>query len=245
MKRLLWLKILLVLAALILLLCLTRVGARVTFDAGTVAVDVKVGLFHIRVFPRPEKMDKPPKEKTAKQIEKEKQAQAKKEARKAAKAADKTAKKGEKTKPDFKQIAALVRSAVDELFPPLKRALARIGRGIRIHPLHLDIILGAADDPASAAELYGELNGAIWTVMPALEELMDIPDPYLHLDLNFTASKTALRGEAGLSIRIGTLLAAAFCIGIPAVRWLLWLQKQQKQVKNQQPAAPAAAGKTV
>lgn len=237
MKGLLWLKILLVLAALILLLCLTRVGVRVTLDAGSVAVDVKAGLFHIRAFPKPEKKDKPQKEKSAKQIEKEKRAQAKK--------ADKAAEKDEDSKLEFKQVAVVIRSAVDELFPPLKRVLSRIGRGIRIHPLHLDIILGAADDPASAAELYGELNGALWTVMPVLEKLMDVPDPYLHLDLDFTASKTVLRGEAGLSIRIGTLLAAAFGIGVPAVRWVLRLQEQQKPTENQRPATPASAGKTV
>ena len=82
-------------------------------------------------------------------------------------------------------------------------------------------------------------------VMPVLEQLVDIRDPYIQIDVDFDASKTALHGEAGLSIRIGTLLAAAFGIGIPALRWFLRMQKQQKTEETQAPAAPVAAGETV
>lgn len=236
------LKIILVIAALIVLLCMTRVGARAVFADGNVTVDARVGLIRFRVSPRPPKKEKPPKEKTAKQIAKEEKAKAAKEAKEAQKKAEKKA----KPKPDLKQIAALVRSAVQELLPPLKRSLARIGRGIRIKPLQLYVTLGAADDPAAGAQLYGEVNAAVWAVMPVLEQFVDIPDPYIQINVDFDSAKTALRGEAGVSIRIGTLLAAAFSIGIPALRWFLRMQKQQKnEQKNQPPAAPVAAGETV
>lgn len=229
-------------AALIVLLCMTRVGVRAVFGDGTVTVDAKVGLIRFRAYPRPPKKEKPPKEKTAKQIEKEEKAKAAKEAKKAQKEAEKKA----KPKPDLKQIAALIRSAVQELLPPLKRALARIGQGIRIKPLQMYVILGAAEDPAAGAQLYGEVNAAVWAVMPMLEQFADIPDPYIQVNVDFDAAKTALHGEAGLSIRIGTLLAAAFGIGIPAVRWFLRMQKQQKeQQKKQPPVEPVAAGETV
>ena len=235
-------KIILVIAVLLVWLCMTRVGARVVFGDGTVTVDAKVGLIHFRAYPRPPKKEKLPKEKTAKQLKKEEKAKAAKEAKKARKETE----KGAKAKPDLKQIAALVRSAVQELLPPLKRSLARIGRGIRIKPLCLYVTLGAANDPAAGAQLYGEVNAAVWAVMPVLEQFADILDPYIQVDVDFDAPKTALRGEAGLSIRIGTLLAAAFGIGIPAVRWFLRVQKQQEnKQKNQPPAAPVAAGETV
>ena len=229
-------------AVLIVLLCMTRVGARAVFADGNVTVDARVGLIRFRAYPRPPKKEKPPKEKTAKQIAKEEKAKAAKEAKKAQKEAEKKA----KPKPDLKQIAALVRSAVQELLPPLKRSLARIGRGIRIKPLQLYVTLGAADDPAAGAQLYGEVNAAVWAVMPVLEQFVDIPDPYIQVNVDFDAAKTALRGEVGISIRVGTLLAAAFGIGIPAVRWFLRMQKQQKNEQNNQPpAVSAVAGGTV
>ena len=231
-------KIILVIAALIVLLCMTKVGVRAAFDDGTLTVNARVGLFRIRITPRPPKKEKPAKEKTAKQIAKEEKAKASKEAKKAQKEAEK------KTKPklDLKQIAALVRSAVRELLPPLKRSLFRIGRGICIKPLQLYVTLGAADDPAAGAQLYGEVNAAVWAVMPILEQLVVIPDPYIQVDVDFDAVKTALRGEAGISIRIGTLLAAAFGIGIPAIRWFLRMQKQQKNEQKSQPSASLAGG---
>ena len=235
-------KIILVIVVLIVLLCLTRVGVRAAFGDGSVTVDARIGLIRFRAYPRPPKKERPPKEKTARQLAKEEKATAAKEAKKARKVAEKQA----KPKPDLKQIAVLVRSAVQELLPPLKRALARIGRGIRIRPLRLYVTLGAANDPAAGAQLYGEVNAAVWAVMPVLEQFADIPDPYIQVNLDFDNTKTTLQGEAGLSIRIGTLLAAAFGIGIPAARWFLRMQKQQKnQQKQQTPAAPVAAGETV
>ena len=231
---LIW-KILLVIAALLVWLCLLRVGVRAAFSDDGVTVVARVGWFRFKAYPRPEK---PPKEKTPRQQEKEAKA-------KAAKAAKQAEEKKDKPKPTTKQIIGMVRSAVQELLPPLKRSLARIGRGIRIHPLQLHIVLGAAEDPAAGAQLYGEVNAAVWTVMPVLEQLVDIRDPYIQIDVDFDASKTALHGEAGLSIRIGTLLAAAFGIGIPALRWFLRMQKQQKTEETQAPAAPVAAGETV
>ena len=86
------LKIILVIAVLIVLLCMTRVGAHAVFADGNVTVDARVGLIRFRVSPRPPKKEKPPKEKTAKQIAKEEKAKAAKEAKEAQKKAEKKAK---------------------------------------------------------------------------------------------------------------------------------------------------------
>lgn len=236
------LKIILVIVALLVLLCLTRIGVQAAFGDNEVTVDARVGLIRFRAYPRPPKKEKPPKEKTTKQQEKE----AKAEAARAAKKARNEAEKQAKPKPELKEIAAMIRSAVRELLPPLKRSLARIGRGIRIKPLQLYVTLGAANDPAAGAQLYGEVNAAVWTVMPVVEQFVDISEPYIQIDVDFDTVKTSLRGEAGVSIRVGTLLAAAFGIGVPAVRWFLRMQKQQKQEqKENEPVPPAAAGETV
>ena len=202
-----------VLAVLILLLCLTRVGAQVVLKDGSATVDVKVSLFRIRVYPGKEKKEKEPK--------KEK----------------KPGKDGKKKSlPKFE--LEDIKDAVKTLWPPLRRALNRTRRGLRIAPLDLSLTLGGLEDPAKTAELYGWLHTGMWSAMPALEELMDIPDPHLHIGVNFNAEQTALEGESGITARIGTLLAAGLGIGIPAVRWFLRYQKKQKQ---QKPAAQPAA----
>ena len=222
------LKIIAVIAVLMVWLCLTRVGVRAAFADEAVTVDARIGWIRFRAYPRPPKKEKPTKETPPKKEKKEKAAETK-----------------SKTKRSLQEWVALIRSAVDALLPPLKRSLGRIGRGIRIKPLQLYVVLGAAEDPAAGAQLYGEVNAAVWTVMPVLEGLADIRDPYIQVDVDFDTSKTALRGEAGISIRIGTLLAAAFGIGIPAVRWYRQLQKQQNNEEHVQPPASAAAGGSV
>ena len=128
-----------ILILLLIWLCLTRVGAQVTLSGGSAVVDVKFGLFRFRVFPG-KKKSKPSKEETAEKLEKPKE---KKE-------------KQPMPKPTF----ADIKDAVRTLWPPLKRALDRTCRGIRIHPLTVSLILGGSDDPAAAAELYGYATDA-------------------------------------------------------------------------------------
>ncbi|WP_298019635.1 DUF2953 domain-containing protein [uncultured Dysosmobacter sp.] len=218
----LWLWILGILAALILLLCRTRVGIHVGLHGGETTADVKLGPFRIRVLPakkKPKKAEKPPKEP--------------KEG------------KEEKPKKAFPKIAfADVKDAVRTLAPPLKKALARTRRGIRVQPLDLRITLGGSEDPAAAAEQYGYFHAGVWTVMPVLEQLLVIPDPYIHVGIDFDAPKTVLEGEAGISIRIGTLLAVGFGVGIPALRWFLRFQKKQKQQPKAETAEAAETAAT-
>lgn len=212
---LLWLWILGVLAALIVLLCLIRVGVWVILTDGTVTVDVTVSLFHIRVFPGKETVKK-----------------AEKKTEEAAEDAEKAAKK-KLPKITF----ADLREAAGMLWPPLKRALNRSRRGIRVKPLTLSVTLGGAEDPAGAAQMYGWLQTAVWTGMPLLERLLEVRNPSIHMGLDFEAPETAVTGAVGISIRIGTLLAVAFGVGIPALRWFLRFRKRQKTVERPTKAA--------
>lgn len=217
---LLW--ILVVLAALILLLCWTRVGVRTSFGGGALTLDLKIGLFHIRILPARKKKEKP--EKTAKKAEKN---------------AEETAKKPKAPLP--KPSLDDIKDAVRTLAPPLKRALGRTRRGIRIYPLQLSVTVGGREDPAAAAELYGYLHAGVWTGMPVLEQLLVIPAPYIHIGIDFDVPDTIAEGEVGVSARIGTLLAAALGVGIPALRWFLRYQKHhQQQAKAKEPEQAAA-----
>lgn len=207
-----------ILLALLVLLCLTRVGVHALFG-DALALDAKIGPFRIHILPG-KKQDK----------KREKRAKEPKEAEKSEEKAEK--------KPRFpKPSMADIREAVSVLWPPLKRALNRTRRGVRIHPMDLCVTLGGQEDPAAAAQLYGEAHAGVWAVMPVLERLLVIPEPHIHIGIDFNASETKVEGELGVTARVGTLLAVGATVAFPALKWFLRYRKKQKK----QPPEPKAA----
>ena len=207
-----------ILLALLVLLCLTRVGVHALFG-DALALDAKIGPFRIHILPG-KKQDK----------KREKRAKEPKEAEKSEEKAEK--------KPCFpKPSMADIREAVSVLWPPLKRALNRTRRGVRIHPMDLCVTLGGQEDPAAAAQLYGEAHAGVWAVMPVLERLLGIPEPHIHIGIDFNASETKVEGELGVTARVGTLLAVGATVAFPALKWFLRYRKKQKK----QPPEPKAA----
>ena len=201
------------LAVLVALLCLTRVGVRIVLKDGSATVDAKVSVFRIRVYPKKETPEKEEKK-------------------------EKKNKDGKKKKSFPKPALEEIKDAAKTLWPPLKKAVGRVRRGIRISPMDISLTLGGLDDPAKTSELYGYLHSGMWSVMPVLEEGLDIPDPHLHIGIDFNTEKTVVEGELGVTARIGTLLSAGLCVGIPALCWFL---KYRKKMKKQTPATRAAA----
>ena len=207
-----------ILLALLVLLCLTRVGVHALFG-DALALDAKIGPFRIHILPG-KKQDK----------KREKRAKEPKEAEKSEEKAEK--------KPCFpKPFMADIREAVSVLWPPLKRALNRTRRGVRIHPMDLCVTLGGQEEPAAAAQLYGEAHAGVWAVMPVLERLLVIPEPHIHIGIDFNASETKVEGELGVTARVGTLLAVGATVAFPALKWFLRYRKKQKK----QPPEPKAA----
>ena len=207
-----------ILLALLVLLCLTRVGVHALFG-DALALDAKIGPFRIHILPGQQQDKK--REKRAKEP----------------KEAEKSEEKAEK-KPCFpKPSMADIREAVSVLWPPLKRALNRTRRGVRIHPMDLCVTLGGQEDPAAAAQLYGEAHAGVWAVMPVLERLLVIPEPHIHIGIDFNASETKVEGELGVTARVGTLLAVGATVAFPALKWFLRYRKKQKK----QPPEPKAA----
>lgn len=206
-----------ILTALIVLLCLLRVGVLVTLEE-TVAVRLEIGPFHVGLLPAKEHKE-PAKTKKKPKTER----------------ADKKEKKAALPKLSF----PMLRSGFDALWPLLKRALNRTRRGIRIHPLQLGILLGGREDPASASAAYGYVNAAVWTAMPVLEQLLVIPHPGIHVGVDYDAEKTQFRGQIGLSARIGTLLRIGLGMAWPTLKWFLKIRKEYQQAEAQTPPEPA------
>ena len=75
--------------------------------------------------------------------------------------------------------------------------------------------------------------------MPALEKLVVIRDPGIHLGLDFDAQETRAEGELGISIRLGTLIAVGTQLAVPAIGWLRRFMKRRRMP----PASKAADNK--
>lgn len=222
------LKILAGVAVLFVLFCRTRLGVLVELGDNASA-DVTFGFLRFRVAPAKGGAKKPKEKKPKKE-------KPKKEPRDLTKALKKFP----------KPTAEDLKSAYRLLQPAMKKMLRRFGRGIRIHPLSLSVTLSGRDDPAQAAETYGYVCAAIWTVMPPLEELIDIPRPSLHAGVDYDAQNILVRGQVGVSLRVGTLLAMGLGIMIPGVRWVIKFYMAHKNDsprtdKKAETQAPTAA----
>lgn len=219
-----WLRVLALIVLLFILLCRIRVGAWADFGGDGLRLDARFGPLRVHILPagpgKP-KSQKPPKEKGKKRSGK------------------KPSKEGKKAKPKLSFTLEDGKDALRSLLPPLKRALGRTRRGIRVKPLRLSLILGGQEDPAAAARLCGEIQAAVWTGMPLLERALDVREPYIHTDVDFSASGTAAEGEAGITLRIGTLLAVGFGMAFPALGWFL---RWRKRCRNRPPKPEKGAG---
>lgn len=206
-----WLWILGILIVLAVLIGRTRIGVRVRFGEAPVSAVLTLGPFRIPLTGKAEKEPEKPLKKAKK---KEK--------------TPKTSKEKQEKSSLPKVTAADVKEAVERLWPPLKKALRRTRRSVRVDRMTVSVTIGAADDPAAGAEAYGWASGAMFNSMPALEELVRIPEPSVHIGLDFDSNATRVQGDVGVSLRLGTLIAVAFGVGVPALRWLSDLKKKQR-----------------
>ncbi|MBR3641595.1 MAG: DUF2953 domain-containing protein, partial [Oscillibacter sp.] len=116
--------------------------------------------------------------------------------------------------------------------PALKRALRRLGRGVRIDPLDVSVVLGGSEEPADAAETYGNLQALVWTLMPWLERHLVIPHPHIHTDVDFTSARTDATFRLGISARVGALLMIGLILLLPVLRWYLAYRKKATNRKD-------------
>ena len=131
-------------------------------------------------------------------------------------------------KPTKEELRDLITTALSALKETAKRTCKRL----RIDPLEILVVFGGTD-PADIAQTYGYASAAMWGVMPHLEDLFHIPDPSLHLRMDYSSEKTHAEGAVGLSLRIRDGLHIALALLIPMLKWYL---RYKKAHKNDAPA---------
>ena len=203
----------------IILVLLLRVGVFVTLT-DTLTVLLRLGPVAIPLYPAVEKKEKPTPKK--------------------AKPTPEPAPKGKK-KLSLDITRQDVQEALKAVWQALEGVLRRIGRRVRVAPCEVSVVVGGPW-PDKVAEQYGLISAAVWTVMPRLEQLIHIRDPYIHLDVDFNAPSTNVEGKLGLYLRVGDLLAIAFAAAKPLLKFYFPFRRRQKA---RQAAAAAQAGKTM
>lgn len=124
------------------------------------------------------------------------------------------------------------------------RAMAhRAGKHLRVDPLELSAVIGGSD-PAQVAQRFGAANAAVWSLMPQAEEILHIPDPAIHLDMDYNAPRTAVSGTVGLAFRVGNLIGFTVAAAIPLLRWYKTYRKEHANGQNPNEAALAATEQT-
>ena len=191
---------------LILLLSSVRVGIRVEFGQA-VKVNARIGPCQISVLPSAEEKRK----KRGKNPEK----------------SDQNVEKNSTKKPMI--TLSDIRSAMPAVWESLQKGLKKTRQKIKVDPLHLSVVFGG-EDPADTAEWYGWASSALWTIMPGLQEKIQIPDPRIHIGVDFNAPKTTAEGEFGIWCRVSGIFAIGHAFAKPALKWFFAHQKQKKKI---------------
>ena len=205
-------------ALLLIVVLLLRVGVLVSLT-DTLTVLLRIGPAAIPLYPAAEKKEKP--------------------AKKVKPTTETTPKAKKKLSLDITRQD--VQAALKAVWQALEGVLRRIGRRVRVTPCEVSVVVGGAW-PDKVAEQYGLISAAVWAVMPRLEQLIHIRDPYIHLDVDFNAPSTNVEGQLGLYLRVGDLLAIAFAAAKPLLKFYFPFRRRQKA---RQAAAAAQAGKTM
>lgn len=206
------------------LLCLIRVGVYAKYEEKQFLLRLYIGPFSFPLFPREKQIAEPAA---------------------AAEEAVKQTKKEKKTfqKPNFAQIQYLL-----ETLPGiLTKALRRLGKGILVKPLRVRIVF-AGEDPADTAQRYGKAQAFVSAIYPEVKRLLRVRDVKIALSADYQREEMILMAEAGVYMRIGTLVCIAFGAGWRLLRCLLGYRKLATQephnaggeTKNEHDQAAAA-----
>jgi len=200
------LAILLIFLAALSLALTVPIHIRAGYDRGSLSAGLRYGPLKITLFPRPGIEGAGGKKKKGK---------------------DKEDEKPEEEQPEKKKskiTSEQVFYSLDTLPPILGRALRRIGRGLRIDPLKVHLLI-AGPDPADTALLYGRLQTALSAGLPVLHRHVHIENQDIQLFLDFQEPQIDCIADIGAAARGWTLARAALCAGASALKWYMGFKK--------------------
>ena len=195
---------------LLLAVWLLRLHVEIVFGQ-ELRVTAKIGPKKLTLLPKPEKKEKPGKKK-AKKPEQPAAAEGKKEKQ-------------------FPFTFEEIRSALPVVFEALKKALGKIRRRMVVEPLDVSIVFGGSD-PVKVAEMYGWAGTAVWTMMPQLERLLNIPDPHIHLGVDYDTFTLHAEGRVGVRLRVGDVIVIALTLALPVLKWYLARRRKNAPQKE-------------
>ena len=166
------------LAAVFIVLMLTRVGVAVRYDETGLEAVARLGLIHIRIFPFKEKEQKEkPKRK----------------------------KEPPKAEPQRKKQKGGNLQLFKDMLSDLLRIGGSMLRGIRIDLLELDCTL-AAEDPYQTAMMFGGGSAAMGLILPMIENTFMVKKKSISIKADFDTDKPLIICAAAISVRIGKML---------------------------------------
>lgn len=203
------LQILAAIALILFLIGQVRVGGRAEFNKDGFFLWVRLGRFHIKIFPMAPKEEKPPKPQKPKK---------KKEPKKP--------KKEKEPVPLPEKLGGALEYA-QALLPVGLEAARGMWNGLRVDKLELELTAGGSD-PADAAMLYGQANAALGALWRPLTKAFHVKDGAARVKLDFDAPGTTVYGQAALSVKIGTAVWIGLRAGVKALSGVLAARKRLK-----------------
>ncbi len=209
--------------AILVLLALLPIGARVRYD-GEAKVVLAVGPIRLQLVPA--------KPKTRKQLAKEALKKEKKQAAKAEQARKKKAQALIAKPPEPPKPAEPLPDKLAGLIPWAKLAVRAVGelfhRRLTVTKLVIRAAL-AGGDPAKTAQTTGRAWEAIGIALPILDRAFRIKKREISIWPDFLASKTQVEAELHIRFLLGSLIGYAVKYGFGAIKILLAQKKAKKQ----------------
>ena len=222
MHYLLAIKILLILALIIFLICQITVGVDVRYIGGKLTVSAKLCGFLLQLIPR-RKATKAPKEKPVEEPEPKKEEKPKKEKKK---------KKKKKQGPGL----MIDDDEVIDLLKKLLEGLGKFSRGINVDRFLLHYT-AAGEDPYLTARIFGFVNALLSSLAPVCARRFRCKDPDVWTRVDFTTAEMKLDVGIAVVLRVGAVFAMIFTVLFGAIgilirnkwRWFILKRKDPEE----------------
>ncbi len=198
-----FLKVLLIVLAVLWLLSLIRLGGRVRYGAEGLFVFLLLGPVKLRLFPAKEESGGEWKPKPKKEKRKKKKPNL-----------------AEQHKKEPKEGQPGTLSRLMQLLPVAGQACGALKRKIRIDDLELQLIWGGSD-PAAIALGYGQANAALGMIWPILDNNFKVKRHSFQVGLDYGRAQPGVELTAALTLTVGQIVTLGVHYGVKVlITWI-------------------------